>query len=66
MRMSWLLRNHGVGFHYQYSEVYYQCYQQGYYWCFGTWYPSNQFASNWNAMANSRYNIWQHLNNLAP
>jgi hypothetical protein len=69
LRKSWLLRNHGVGFHYQYPEVYSQCYQLGYSWCYGssqTWYPANQFASSRQAMINSRYNIWQHINNLAP
>jgi len=69
LRKSWLLRNHGVGFHYQYPVVYSDCYQQGLYWCYGSsqnWYPAYQFASSRQAMLSSQYNIWQHVNNLAP
>jgi hypothetical protein len=66
LRKSWLLRNHGVGFHYQAGTVYSECVQQGLSWCYGTWDPAYKFASNWNAMNNSIYNIRQHLNNLAP
>lgn len=66
LRKSWLLRNHGVGFHYQAGTVYSECVAASYSWCFGSWYPANQFASSRTAIDNSLYNIRQHLNNLAP
>jgi hypothetical protein len=69
LRKSWLLRNHGVGFHLQDQTVYSECVVGGYSWCYGsghTWYPANRYASSRTAMNNSIYNIRQHLNNLAP
>jgi hypothetical protein len=69
LRKSWLLRNHGVGFHFEHGAVYQQCIIEGQAYCYGgtqTWDPAYKFASSWSAMNTSIAHIRQHLSTLAP